>query len=170
MQLNQILLPEFDEETANTRKVLERVPDHLLGWKAHPKSNTIGWVSMHLADIPRWTVFTLEQDSFDVAPPGQEPYHTPSAQSTQHVLEVFDANVSAARNSLNNVKDDTWFQPWSLLNGGQVFFTMPRWTVMRSFVLNHLVHHRAHLCVYLRLDDIPVPGMYGPSGDASGPE
>ena len=159
------ILPEFDQEMANTRKVLERIPDDKLNWKAHPKSNTIGWVGAHLAEIPAWAEFTLTQDSFDVNPPGGEPYRTPPANSRQQILETFDTNVAAARNAIQATSDAAFMKDWSLLSGGQVLFTMPRIAVIRSFVLNHTIHHRAFLCSYLRLNDIPVPGLYGPSGD-----
>ncbi len=168
MSISQSLLPEFDQEMANTRKVLERIPQNKLTWKAHEKSNTIGWVGIHLAEIPNWAHMTLTQDSVDIAPPGQEPYRTPKAESVKQILEIFDKNVAAGRAALAAAADQDFFKPWSLLNGGAVLFTMPRMAVLRTFVLSHSIHHRAHLCVYLRLNDVPVPGMYGPSGDEKG--
>lgn len=168
MSISESLLPEFDHEMANTRKVLERIPDDKLDWKAHEKSNTIGWVGMHLAEIPGWIDFTLNKDSFDVAPPGGEPYRTPKATSRKAILDVFDKNVATGRAALATAQDQQLFQPWSLLSGGQTLFSMPRIAVLRSFVLNHSIHHRAHLCVYLRLNNVPVPGLYGPSADDSG--
>jgi uncharacterized damage-inducible protein DinB len=123
---------------------------------------------MHLADIPGWTAMTLTNDSLDIAPPGAEPYRTPKADSVQAILDHFDKSVAAARAALVAARDEDFFKPWSLLSGGTVLFTMPRMAVVRSFVLNHSIHHRAHLCVYLRLNDVPVPGMYGPSGDEPG--
>lgn len=165
MNISESILPEFDQEMANTRKVLERIPDDKLDWKAHPKSNSIGWNAAHLAEIPGWVQFTLNQDELDINPPGGEPYRTPPANSRQQVLERFDKNVAAARNAIQATSDVDFTKQWSLLNGGQVFFTMPRLAVLRTFVLNHTIHHRAFLCSYLRLNDIPVPGLYGPSGD-----
>ena len=165
MSLSQALLPEFDREMANTRKVLERVPGDKLDWKAHEKSNTIGWVAMHLADIPGWVQMTLGQDSLDLAPPGAEPYRAPAVEPVPAILERFDKNVAAGRAVLAAAKDEDFAKPWSLLRGGTVLFTMPRGVVLRSFVLSHIIHHRAHLCVYLRLNDVPVPGLYGPSAD-----
>jgi uncharacterized damage-inducible protein DinB len=161
----QTILPEFDEETANTRKVLERVPEDKLDWRPHPKSNTIGWNANHLAEIPGWVEGTLTQTSWDIAPPGGEPYQTPKLATRREILELFDHNVAAAKQALAEVQDEAMGESWSLLHGGKPLLTMPRTAVIRSFVLNHLVHHRAILCVYLRLNDIPVPGMYGPSGD-----
>ncbi len=168
MSIGQSLLPEYDHEMANTRKVLERIPGDKLDWKAHPKSNTIGWAGMHLAQIPGWAAMTMNQDSLDIAPPGQEPYRTPKVTSVKDILAEFDKCVSAGRAAIASAKDEDFFKPWSLLNGGKTVFTMPKMAVVRTFVLNHNVHHRAHLCVYLRLNDVPVPGLYGPSADDAG--
>ena len=168
MSIAKSMLPEFDQEMAGTRKTLERVPDDKLEWKAHPKSNTIGWVAAHLAEIPGWVQGTLEQDAWDINPVGGEPYRTPTATSRQQLLEIFDRNVAAARRSLEAATDEALMKPWSLVSGGQALFTMPRIAVLRGFVLNHTIHHRAILCVYLRLNDIPVPALYGPSGDENG--
>lgn len=168
MSLGQALLPEFDHEMANTRKVLERIPEDKLDWKVHEKSNTIGWVGMHLAEIPGWADVTFNQDSLDIAPPGGEPYRTPAATSRQAILDRFDANVAAGRAAIAAASDEQFMKPWSLLHGGNTVFTLPRAAVLRSFVLNHNIHHRAHLCVYLRLNNVPVPGMYGPSADEPG--
>lgn len=161
----QSLLPEFDQEMASTRKVLERVPDDKLDWKPHPKSNTIGWNANHLAEMPDWAVHTLSHSSLDVAPPGGEPYRSPKLGSNREILDLFDRNVAAARKAIEAITDDAVRQNWSLLKAGTPIFTMPRAVVLRSFVMNHMIHHRAILSVYLRLNDIPVPGLYGPSGD-----
>jgi uncharacterized damage-inducible protein DinB len=165
MSYAETILPEFDQEMANARKVLERIPEDKLDWRAHPKSNTIGWIAIHLADIPGWVAFTLTTPSLDIAPVGGEPYQSPKLKTRKEILDLFDRNVAAARKAFAAVKDQEVGQPWSLLQGGQTLFTMPRAAVIRNFVLNHLIHHRAILCVYLRLNNIPVPGMYGPSGD-----
>ena len=159
------MLPEFDREMASTRKVLERVPEHNLDWQAHPTLRTIGWNANHLAEIPGWVEGFLTAPSWDFAPIGGELYQSPKLTSRQEILDLFDRNVAAARRAIAAVQDDQMTQPWSLLNGGTPLFTMPRAAMIRGFVLNHLIHHRAILCVYLRLHNIPVPGMYGPSGD-----
>jgi uncharacterized damage-inducible protein DinB len=161
----ETLLPEFDREMANTRKVLERLPDDRLDWRPHPKSNTIGWNANHLADLPNWLGQTLRTASLDVAPVGGERYPFPKLASGREILDLFDRNVAGARQAILAVKDEEVGQPWTLLQAGQPVFTMPRAAVVRGMVLNHLIHHRAILCVYLRLNDVPVPGMYGPSGD-----
>jgi uncharacterized damage-inducible protein DinB len=165
MTYAETVLPEFDQEMASTRKVLERIPDDKLDWQAHPKSHTIGWNANHLADLPNWLAETLTNTSLDIAPIGAEPYKLPKLTSRQEIVDLFDRNVANARKSLIAVKDEEAGKMWSLLRGGQPIFSMPRAAVVRSVVLNHMIHHRAILCVYLRLNDIPVPGLYGPSGD-----
>jgi uncharacterized damage-inducible protein DinB len=168
MSISQSLLPEWDHEMANTRKVLERIPGDKLGWKAHPKSNSIGWVGMHLAQLPGWAAMTLGQDVLDIAPVGQEPYRTPQAESVGALLAEFDKSQPTGRAAIAAAKDEEFFKPWTLLAGGKTIFTMPKITVVRSMVMNHSIHHRAILCVYLRLNDVPVPGLYGPSADEGG--
>lgn len=165
MNYAETILPEFDGEMANTRKVLERVPENKLDWQAHPKSHTIGWNANHFAEILGWVEGALTAPSWDFAPIGGELYQSPKLTSRQEILDLFDRNVAAARKAIAAVRDDQMTQPWSLLKGGTPLLTMPRATVIRSLVLNHLIHHRAILCVYLRLNNVPVPVMYGPSGD-----
>ncbi|MBX9789785.1 MAG: DinB family protein [Pirellulales bacterium] len=168
MSLADLFLGEFEQEMAGTRKVLERIPDDKINWKAHPKSNTIGWVGAHLVEIPGWVEGTLTQDAWDLQPPGGEPYRTPPWTNRAEMLATFDKNIADAKRALAAASDGDFAKPWSLKMGGQTLFTMPRAAVIRTFVLNHTVHHRAHLCVYLRLNDIPVPGLYGPSADEQG--
>lgn len=165
MTYAETILPEFDHEMASTRKVLERIPDDKLDWQPHPKSRTIGWNANHLADLPRWLVMTLTTTSLDIAPVGGEPYQAPTLTGREEILHLFDRNVAAGRNALTSVKDEELGKMWSLLQAGQPIFTMSRAAMVRGSVLNHIIHHRAILCVYLRLNDVPVPGMYGPSGD-----
>lgn len=163
MSYAETILPEFDKEMANTRKVLERIPDDKLDWKPHPRSHTIGWNANHVADIPNWLAMVLNTPSLDIAPVGGAAYALPKLTSRAEIVELFDRNVAAARKAITEAQDVG--SPWSLLRAGQPIFTMPRAAVIRSMVLNHIMHHRAHLIVYLRLNDVPVPGMYGPSGD-----
>lgn len=160
MRYAEMILPEFDQEMAGTRKVLERVPDDKLQWRPHAKSNTIGWNANHLAELPEWVPGILTETSYDTAG-----YQPPKLASRQVILDLFDRNVTTARQAIRAVNDDELGTSWSLIHQGQPIFTMPRFLVMRNFVLNHVVHHRAVLCVYLRLNDVPVPGLYGPSGD-----
>lgn len=165
MTIAESILPEFEIEMAGTRKVLEQIPADKLDWKAHPKSNTIGWVAAHLAEIPGWVEGTLTQDEWDINPEGGEPYQAPQLNSKQDVLDLFDKNVASAKQQLQQTPDEEFGKSWSLLSAGNPIITMPKLGVIRTWVLNHTIHHRAHLCVYLRLNDIPVPGLYGPSGD-----
>jgi len=122
-------------------------------------------VAAHLAEIPGWVGGTLTQDSWDINPVGGVPYKSPIATSRSQVLDLFDKNVAEARAAIVATPDSDYMHSWSLLSGGETLFKMPRIAVIRGFVLNHTIHHRAHLCVYLRLNDIPVPSLYGPSGD-----
>jgi uncharacterized damage-inducible protein DinB len=168
MGLREALLPEFDDEMANTRKSLERVPEDKLRWKPHDKSMTMGELAVHLATIPGWAVQTIGQDALDMAPPGEPPYQPPSADSRTRILAIFDQSVEAARAAIAGVKDEHLARPWMLLSGGKTVFTLPRSTVLRSMIMNHSIHHRAQLGVYLRLNDIPVPAIYGPSADEAG--
>jgi uncharacterized damage-inducible protein DinB len=165
MSYAEMILPEFDQEMAKTHKVLERVPEDKLDWRAHPKSNTIGWNANHLVELTGWAVGALTGPSFDVDPPGGPRYQPPKLSTRKELLDLFDRNVAAARKAIAAAKEADMTQPWSLLQAGKPLMTMPRFMVIRTMVLNHTVHHRATLCVYLRLNNIPVPGMYGPSGD-----
>lgn len=165
MALRDALLPEFDHEMAGVRATLERVPDDKLGWKPHEKSFTMGGLAAHLAQVPGWAKETLKQDSLDVAPVGGPAYTPPTANSRAELLALFDKNVAAGRAALAETSDESFFQNWSLLKGGKTILSMPRIAVLRSFVLSHAIHHRAQLGVYLRMNNIPVPSIYGPSAD-----
>jgi uncharacterized damage-inducible protein DinB len=165
MAIAHSLLPEFEMEMANTRKTLERVPDEKFEFKPHPKSGSMGWLAGHLANLPLWAVMTLKEDSLDIAPAGGQPFKLPETKNRQQVLEVFDQNVADAKKGIAAASDEQLMRPWSLLKTGQTIMTMPKIAVLRSFVLNHIIHHRAQMGVYLRLNDIPVPSIYGPSAD-----
>jgi len=165
MPLSEALLPEFDQELAGTRRTLERVPEEKFDWKPHEKSPTMGWLASHLANLPSWAVLGIERESFDLAPPDGPPPRTPQAKSRAELLETFERNRDAARAAIAGASDETLLKPWSLLSGGKTILTVPRIGVLRGFVLNHTIHHRAQLGVYLRLNDIPVPSLYGPSAD-----
>ena len=168
MSLSEALLPEFDHEMANTRKTLERIPEDKLGWKPHEKSWAMGGLATHLATIPSWTVNGINDDSIDIAPQGGPPPRNPLLNSRREILETFDKNIAAARAAIAGASDERLLQPWSLLSGGRTVLTLPRIAVLRSFVMNHTIHHRAQLGVYLRLNDVPVPSTYGPSADEGG--
>jgi uncharacterized damage-inducible protein DinB len=161
MRLGHALLPEFDQEMANTRKTLERVPEDKLGWRPHEKSGTMGWLANHLTTLPRLAVFTIEQDSVDVS---ASPRPAP-ATSCRELLETFDKFVAAARAAIAGADDERLLKPWRLLAGDRTIFNLPRIAVLRGFFMNHSIHHRAQLGVYLRLNNVPVPAIYGPSAD-----
>jgi uncharacterized damage-inducible protein DinB len=159
------LLPEFDHEMANTRKSLERVPDDKMEFKPHPKSMTMNALASHLATINDWVTSTIENDTFDFAPPGKPAYKLPALKTRAELLAAFDKYSASARKQIAGASDEHLMKNWSLLAGGHTLFTMPRVAVLRSFIMNHTIHHRAQLGVYLRLNDIPVPSIYGPSAD-----
>jgi uncharacterized damage-inducible protein DinB len=164
MSLAQSLIPEFDHEMAGTRKVLERVPLERFDWSPHPKSFPLGRLANHLAGIPRWGVVAVTAPEFDFANSG--PAAAP-ATTREALLAGFDEKVAAARSAIAGAAEAAWAEPWTLRNGEHVVFTLPRAVVLRNLVLNHNVHHRGQMTVYLRLLDVPVPGLYGPSADES---
>jgi uncharacterized damage-inducible protein DinB len=155
------ILPEFDQEMANTRKSLERVPEDKFSFKPHTKSMTLGGLATHLATINHWAEAIFGLDSFDVktAPP------TVELKSRAEVLAAFDKTTAAARKAIADSTDAHFMRPWTLTAGSHTVLTLPRVVVVRSFLLNHNIHHRAQLGVYLRLNDVPVPSIYGPSAD-----
>jgi uncharacterized damage-inducible protein DinB len=155
------LLPEFDHEMTMTRKVLERVPDDKRDWKPHPMSFALGALATHVANLPTWGAETLNKSEIDV---GGTPPLT-AFPSTSETLAAFDTNVASARAALAGKTDAELASMWSLRRNGKTLFSMPKAAVLRSFVLSHLIHHRAQLTVYLRLLDVPVPAIYGPSAD-----
>jgi uncharacterized damage-inducible protein DinB len=161
MNLSAALLPEFDMEMGNLRKTLERVPDEKLDFKPHPRSNTMGWMMNHLANLPGWATITLKQDGLDFGPDMREPM----VATTAEVLAVFDKNLAAARAALAEASDEDLMKNWTLSNQGKEIFSMPRIACLRGMIMNHMIHHRAQLTVYLRLNDLPVPALYGPSAD-----
>jgi len=165
MAISQSLLPEFDNEMANTRKTLERVPADKFGYKPHPKSSAMGALALHIATMTGWAVDAIEKDSFDVAPVGGPTQQPPKAETTAELLAIFDKGAASARTALAGASDENLMKPWSLLAGGKTLMTMPKIAVVRSFVMNHTIHHRAQLGVYLTMNDIPVPSIYGPSAD-----
>src|SRR5215831_11185214 len=165
MKISEMLLPEFDQEMANTRATLERIPEDKLDWKPHEKSMTLGRLAGHLAELAGWSAVTITQDSLDFMPPGQPPFQPIIATSRKQVLEVFDKCRDDGHRAIAGVSDEHLMKNWSLLRAGQTIMTMPRISVLRGLCMNHLIHHRAQLGVYLRLNNIPVPSIYGPSAD-----
>ena len=165
MAMSQALLGEFDNEMSNTRKTLERVPDGKFDWKPHAKSMSLGALAAHIASIPGWSKMTLETPSLDVNPPGGSQMQRPQFKTRAEILAAFDKSVPEARAALAAASDQALLEQWSLLNGGKPIFSMPRVAVLRGMILNHMIHHRAQMGVYLRMNDVPVPAIYGPSAD-----
>ncbi len=161
MSIKDGLLAEFDHETATTRKLLERVPDDKLAWKPHPRSMSFGRLATLMSSIPQWGDAILNAPSFDLA---AAPAADDEKRSGADILAAFDAHVRATRAALDK-SDAELAALWTLTRGGQEIFVMPRVAAFRSFVLYHLVHHRGQMSVYLRLSNIPVPSIYGPSAD-----
>jgi uncharacterized damage-inducible protein DinB len=161
MPISQMLLPEFDHEMANTRKMLERVPDGKFDYKPHEKSMTLGRLAGHVAEVPSYATATIRLDKLEMT--GSEKPFT--ATSKKELLESFDKFAAEAREAISTVSDEDLGKIWSFRYAGKEVFSMPRVAVLRSMVLNHLIHHRAQLGVYLRLNNVEIPGMYGPSAD-----
>jgi uncharacterized damage-inducible protein DinB len=162
MPLKNGILPEFDHEMGTTRRLLERLPETDLAWKPHDKSFTLGQLAGHIANLPNWALTTFDADAFDLAEMGPRPL--PPA-SVAEVLRTFDANVKTARAKIDEQTDSSFLAKWTLKNNGEEMFTMPKVAVLRSFVMNHLIHHRGQLSVYLRLRNVPLPSIYGPTAD-----
>ena len=165
MNISQSLLPEFDMEMANTRKTLERVPEDKPDFRPHPKSMTLARLAGHVAEIPVWATMTLTQDEIDTNPAGGTQFKPGVMTSRKELLARFDDEVTKARAALAATSDEVMMKTWTLKNAGTAVLAFPRVAVMRSFVMNHMVHHRAQLGVYLRMNGVPVPSIYGPSAD-----
>jgi uncharacterized damage-inducible protein DinB len=155
------LIPEFDHEMTVTRKLLERVPEDRLDWKPHAKSFSLGELATHVSTLPMWGSITVNEAEIDGAAAGR----MPMLRSRAELLEAFDKHVADTRAAITGKTDAELMAPWTLKHNGQTVFTMPKASVWRSFVMNHLIHHRAQLSVYLRMQDVPLPSMYGPSAD-----
>lgn len=163
MAIKDALLPEYDHEMATTRRLLDRVPEAEFAWKPHEKSMSLGQLSEHLANIPTWCNAVLDATEFDLAAAADTRSRQPA--SREALLREFDTKVAAARASLVARTDAELLTPWTLRQGSHEIFTLPRISAIRSFVMNHSIHHRGQLSVYLRLRDVPLPSMYGPTAD-----
>src|SRR3979490_3296920 len=161
MPIAQMLLPEFDQEVKSTRKLLECVPDGKFGYKPHEKSMTLGRLAAHVAEMPNYLISTLRHERLDFT--GEEKPFAPATR--QELIESFDKFAAEARDLLSKATDEELNKIWTLSFKGQQIFSMPRTAVVRSMVLSHLIHHRGQLGVYLRLNNVEFPGMYGPSAD-----
>jgi uncharacterized damage-inducible protein DinB len=164
MAIVDALLPEFDHEMAVTRKVLERVDGAQFGWKPHEKSMTLGRLATHIAEIPQWGQTILTQPEFNMV---DGEYKPASTANTAEVLVLFDGQVKTIRGLLAGRTDAELMSTWTFKQNGQELFGMPRAAAWRSWVMNHLIHHRGQLSVYLRQTGSKVPSIYGPSADES---
>jgi uncharacterized damage-inducible protein DinB len=169
MSIAESMLPEFDHETATTRALLELVPEAKADWKPHIKSMSLGELAMHVSNIPDWAPVTLKETEFDTNPPGGQRVTPPPFESTAKMLQAYDKSVSVARAMLAAATDREMMVPWALKRGGKTVFHMPRVAVFRSFIMNHVIHHRGQLSVYLRLCDVLLPAIYGPTADTQEP-
>lgn len=166
MAIRDSILPEFDHEMASTRKTLERVPEGKPDFKPHVKSMPLGRLAGHVAEIPGWAKETIQLDSLEIHPPGSSAEQMAlQMTSRKQLLEEFDKRAAAGRAAIASASDEQLMKPWSLVAGGKTVFTLPKIAVLRGFVMNHLIHHRAQLGVYLRLNDVALPSIYGPSAD-----
>jgi uncharacterized damage-inducible protein DinB len=161
MAIKDALLPEFDHEMATARKVIERVPEDKFGYKPHDKSMTMGRLASHIAEMSDWATNGITQDTLDISG-GYKPFE---AKSSAELLAAFDKSVAGARSAIAGASDETFMKNWSMTSGDKTLMSMPKIAVVRTFVLNHVIHHRGQLSVYLRLNNVPVPSIYGPSAD-----
>jgi uncharacterized damage-inducible protein DinB len=162
MNIVTALTNEYTHECASTRKLLAAVPFDNPNWKPHEKSMSISELAFHIADMPNWVSATIERDELDFA---KEPYNPKAATNTEELLKIHDDATAAALKSIGGATNEKFFENWTMRNGDQVYFTMPKIACLRSFAFNHIYHHRGQLTVYLRLLNIPIPGMYGPTAD-----
>lgn len=161
MPMRDAFLGEFEHELANTRKTLERIPDELWGWKPHEKSFAMGGLATHIANMYNWGAVTLNTDGLDLKPEDREPL----AENRAALLAKLERGAAEFRAALSSASDEAMMAPWALSVSGQEIFRMPRVAVLRGMIMNHIVHHRGQLTVYLRMNDIPVPALFGPSAD-----
>lgn len=164
MNLSEPLLHELDQESVSTRKALERTPFDKFDWKPHEKSLTLRVLASHIANIPGWMNVTINQDELNMDTGGFEQF---AADSTESLVKHFDAKMAEAKELLGNTSDEALMESWKMIAGGNVVIDMPKIAVIRVWILNHMIHHRGQLTVYLRENDIPVPSIYGPSADES---
>jgi uncharacterized damage-inducible protein DinB len=162
--LNQSIIAELKQEAIQTKKILEKVPFDQWQWKPHQKSMALGRLASHVAELPKWITMSINTDELDFSKRG---YKANVFESREQLLQQLDENVQEALSTLEKTSDAQLQENWTLRNGEHVIFTLPKKAVIRSMAMNHMIHHRGQLSVFLRLLDIPVPGMYGPSADES---
>ena len=164
MKLTELFAGMLDREAPICRRVLERVPEHKADWKPHPKSMALGYLSGLVASMPSWIALAIDQDELDLNPPGGKPLNSDPLDTHGALLKALDEAVAKGRSSLARTNDEFLMTPWKLLVGGQVVQESPRHAVIAD-TFTHLAHHRGQLSVYLRLNEVPVPSIYGPTAD-----
>jgi uncharacterized damage-inducible protein DinB len=164
MSLAESMIQEFTQESATTKKLLERLPNDKLAWKPHEKSMTIGRLATHIAEMPTWATSITGSAELDLAAGGERPT---ALGSQKEILDRFQECVDGFAKALAGKSDQELLRSWKLKNGSHVILELPRVVALRSLVMNHIIHHRGQLSVYLRLNNIPVPSIYGPSADES---
>ena len=162
MALKDALIAELKHESTSTKRILEKVPMDKKDWKPHEKSMTLGHLATHVADCTHWATTMIHIDDFDFM---KDYKPLPDANTQEELMATFQLNLDQAITDLNNMSDEDFDKPWTVRRGEQVMFSLPKKVSMRGWAFNHLFHHRGQLSVYLRLLDVPVPGMYGPSAD-----
>ena len=160
--ISAALIAELTQEAQTTRKVLERIPPEKFDYKPHEKSMTMTRLASHVAEMVDWITETCKKDELDFAKMDYKPFEP---KTTAELVDYHEKNVAEAIAALKETSDEDMQKPWTLKNGETVYFTMPKIATLRGMCFNHIVHHRGQLSVYLRLNDIPVPSMYGPSAD-----
>jgi uncharacterized damage-inducible protein DinB len=165
MAFADTFIPEFDHEMATTRALLERVPFDNAAWKPHAKSTGLGSLASHIANLAGFGEMIVTTEERDFAPANGQRVQPAVFTSTQELLAAFDANVQKSRAAIQGLADDKLGVAWTLRAGDHVVFTLPRAAVLRSMLMNHIIHHRGQLSVYLRLNDVPLPSIYGPTAD-----
>lgn len=165
MSFADSFIPEFDHEMKTTRSLLERVPFDKSSFKPHTKSTALGPLASHIANLVGFGDRIVHSDEINFVPPGGERRTPREFSNTADLLAAFDENVAKTRTAIQSLKDDQLGTPWSLKMGEHVIFTQPRASVVRTFMMNHIIHHRGQLSVYLRLNDVPLPSLYGPTAD-----
>ncbi len=159
--LTESFIAEITHESTVTRKVLERVPEDKFGWRPHEKSMTMGRLASHITELIGWIETITKRDDFDLA----RDYFAFEPKTNSELLDLFDKNLQLAISALKSISEEEMMKSWTLRRGEHLILSLPRAQVIRSVVLNHMIHHRGQLSVYLRLNNIPVPSIYGPSAD-----
>lgn len=162
MPLNATFIGELKHESSNTRKMLARVPEDKFDWKPHEKSMTLGRLSCHVAEITQWVDYIINDAEFDFA---TKAFNRRKAASNKELMGIFEDNLTKALSLLESSSDEVLNTSWIMRRGEFISFNLPRKAAIRNIVMNHILHHRGQLSVYLRLLNVAVPGMYGPSAD-----